>query len=273
MRHPRILAAAGLLVLSAVAAPALARTADTSDDSVDQSATALLSRPTLNKPTTVTVSPLNPVVTLNKSRDYIVRVPTDAVFLSGVAIVGGHNVVLESATIRYVSPLDTPGWYVRGLFLKGQTGVMYLNGVKIRGPLKDGIQMDERAPDAAVVLRNIDVDPVWGSYRGYHADVLQTWAGPSKLVVDGLTGTSDYQGFFLPPNQLWPDGPKPQFFWFRNVHLDVSTGYYALWTEGFGAFPVVVHGVYVKPHTANRDAWLWPKPSTGDTTWTDVVAN
>lgn len=268
MRLRAYLAVAGLLVAGAV--PAVAGTAK-KQLTVNQQAIALLDRPALVKPTTVYLTPLTPVLTLDQSRDYIVKVPADAVFTSGAAIVGGRNVTLESATIRYAAPLGAPiDWLVRGLFLKAQAGVMYVNNLQIRGPLEDGIQMDQKAPHAAVVLHNVSVDPVWGSYEGYHADVLQTWAGPARLVVDNLTGTSNYQGFFLKPNQLWTDGPKPEFFWFRNVQLDLSQGYYALWTDGYGAFPVEVRDVYVRPYTTSRNAWLWPKPSTGDTTWSNV---
>jgi len=245
-------------------------TATTTPTNLDQKAEPLLNRPTLVNPLTVTITPTVPVVVLNNARDYVVKVAAGAVFSREVAISGGHNVVLESATIQYAAPVDLPVRY-RALFLKGQTGVMYVNGLQLRGPLQDGIQMDQKAPHAAVVLRNVDVDPVHGTFEGYHADLLQTWAGPARLVVDGFTGTSDYQGFFLKPNQLWLDGPKPEFFWLRNVRLDVSTGYYALWTDGFGAFPVQTTDVAVKPYTAYRGAWLWPKPNTGDTTWAGVT--
>jgi hypothetical protein len=285
LRTTACLTLAATAVCGAVASPAFAGKAKATTSTVtssttvaaptgtamDQKARPLLDRPTLVNPTTVTISPLVPVAVLDPKRDYVVKV-ADAVFDREVAISGGHNVVLENATIRYGAPLGAPvDWMVRALFLKGQTGVMYVNGLQLRGPLHDGIQLDQKAPGVAVVLRNVSVDPVHGTYDGYHADLLQTWAGPSRLVVDGFTGTSDYQGFFLKPNQLWLDGPKPEYFWFNNVRLDVSHGYYALWTDGFGAFPVQTTDVAVKPYTASRNAWLWPKPSTGDTTWSNVT--
>ena len=239
---------------------------------MDALATPLLTRPELLAPTTVWLKPSTPVLQLDPVKDYVVKVDPTAVFTSGAAIVGGRNVVLENALLQYAPPAGAPAdWQVRGLFLKAQYGVMYVDGLRITGPLNDGIQMDQKAPRAAVVLKHVRIDQVTGTYEGHHADLLQTWAGPARLVVDDFEGTSNYQGFFLKPNQLWADGPRPEFFWLNDVRLDLSTGYYALWTDGFGAFPVQTRGVVVKAKSANRDAWLWPKPSTGDLTWVDVL--
>jgi len=241
---------------------------------IDDQAKALLAPPVLVNPLVRTLQPTTPGITLDPTRDYVVKVKAGSVFRTGVTILGGHNVVFENATLQYdpllAASLDTKA---RGLMLSSQTGVMWINGLQIRGPLKEGIQMEQKAPGAAVVLQNIAIDPlVGGSYEGWHSDLLQTWAGPAKLVVDNFTGSSDYQGFFLKPNQLAPTLPKPDFFWLRNVTLDVSHGYYALWTDGYGAFPVQTTNVGIKAKSSNRDQWLYPKPSTGDTTWSSVSA-
>jgi hypothetical protein len=220
------------------------------------------------------MTPANQNVVLNDARDYVITIPAGTVFTKPVTIQGGHNVVLENSVLRYAAPAGASAdWMARGLYLTGQTGTMWVNDLQIRGPLSEGIDLAERSPGSTVVLRNIAVDPVSGTYETNHADVLQTWAGPDKLVVDGLTGTSDYQGMFLEPNDLFVDGPKPTFFSLSNVRLDVSTGYYALWTDGFGAFPLATSNVSVvyNPERPNRGSWLWPKPSTGDTTWNDVI--
>jgi hypothetical protein len=237
---------------------------------INADAQSLLAPPTLVAPRVVTISPKRTVLKLNKSDDYIVRV-SDRTLSKGAAIVGGHNVVLENATLTYKHPLAAPvHWKVAGLELKGQTGEMYVNGLRIHGPLDDGIRLDERGANVPVVLQKIALAEVTGSRRGYHADLLQTWAGPAKLVVDGYTGSSNYQGFFLTPNQRWSRGPAPRYFWLHNVKLNVSTGSYALWREG--SFPIQTQSVEVIPNSPNRNDWLWPKPSTGDTTWQGVVA-
>lgn len=49
-------------------------------------------------------------------------------------------------------------------------------------------------------LQNIRVDTVHGTQAGHHADVLQTWAGPRQLRIDGLSGSTGYQGMMLNPN-------------------------------------------------------------------------
>jgi hypothetical protein len=282
------LATAAAFAATALAVPALAgsSTSTTSGQgtasvtaspspatAMDALATPLLTRPELVAPKTVYLTPAKPVLNLGTTGDWIVKVAPGTVFTSGAAIVGGKNVVLENATIRYSAPAGAAaGWKARGLFLKSQVGVMYVDGLHLTGPLNDGIQMDQKAPGVAVVLKRVAIDLVAGSEAGHHADLLQTWAGPARLVVDGFRGTSSYQGMFLKPNQLWADGPRPSYFWLRDVELDVSTGNYALWTDGFGAFPVQTRDVVVKARSLTRDAWLWPKPSTGDLTWIDVVA-
>ena len=243
-------------------------------DAVDADARRLLKRPALTRPIVGTVTPSTPHVVLNPRRDYVIRIAANAVFTRGLIIQGGRNVVLEPGTLRYAPPRGaSPLWRTRGLYLKGQTGIAYVSGLRIRGPLQEGINLDQRAPGAAVVLRDIEIDPVIGSESGHHADLLQTWAGPAKLVVDGFRGTSNYQGFFLRPNQMWRSGPKPKYFWLRGVELNLRTGAYALWADGRNAYPISVQSVAVdvNPLRMSRDRWLWPKPSTGDRTWSRVV--
>jgi hypothetical protein len=268
--------ATGALAATKVKATTTATTSTltSTTSAVLQKASALLPRPTLSTPIVASLTPANQGVVLNNARDYVITIPDGTVFTQPVTIQGGHNVVIENSVLRYAAPAGAAAdWMARGLYLTGQTGTMWVNNLQIRGPLSEGIDLAERAPGSTVVLRNIAVDPVSGTYETNHADVLQTWAGPDKLVVDGLTGTSNYQGMFLEPNDLFADGPKPTFFSLSNVKLDVSTGYYALWTDGYGAFPLATFNVSVvyNPAHPSRNSWLWPKPSTGDTTWNDVL--
>jgi hypothetical protein len=248
--------------------------APSSAQRVDTDATRLLQPPRLEDPVVRTIRPGSTWLRLDPGRDYRLQIALDVVLTSGVVVLGGRNVVLEPGTLRYARPPGVnPSWTVRGLYLKGQTGIAYVSGLRIRGPLKEGINLDQRAPGAVVVLRDVEVDPVQGSEAGHHADLLQTWAGPSKLVVDGFRGASTYQGFFLLPNQEWTTGPQPEYFWLRDVELDLTVGRYAFWTDGGGRFPVQVHATAVRrnPTRQARDQWLWPRPSTGDTTWSAVV--
>src|SRR5690606_31242564 len=102
-----------------------------------------------------------------------------------------------------------------------------------------------------------------------------TCAAPRKLLIDGFSGSTNYQGFFLLPNQ-WFDGPAPELFDFRNVNLsgDPAGAGYMLWVdETRQRFPVRHQNVWAKPSaskTGNPDQFLWPRPSTGDPTWKGV---
>ena len=254
-------------VATTVVDPLAARAAD----AVVQ-ADKLLVRPVLTAPTTITMSSGTSYVSMDPTRDYIIKIKAGTVFPRPLTLTGGRNVVFEDAVMQYAAPVGAePGWLARGLYLVDQTGVMWVSNLQIRGPLSEGIDLSQKK-GASVVLRNIAVDPVYGSQDGHHADVLQTWAGPGRLVVDGLTGTSNFQGVFLQPADTW-DGPDPDFIVLRNIRLDLSQGIYALSSYAHGAYPIVATDISVKynPARPSRDQWLWPKPSTGDTTWANVL--
>jgi hypothetical protein len=275
MRRASLLAVVVAGLVAALTPPS-ADAAPSSRASADAEAARLLRAPALDHPQVRTISSSYTTLRLDPARDYIVRIAVGAVLTRSVSVLGGHNVVLEPGTLRYAPP---PGanatWMARGLYLKGQTGTVFVNGLDIEGPLDEGINLDQREPGAVVVLRDISIGFVSGTKSGHHADLLQTWAGPSKLVVDGFTGASNYQGFFLKPNQRFKDGPRPTFFYLRNVDLDLRMGAYAMWTDGHGAFPLHVRSTRVAPNPTrpSRDEWLWPKPSSGDTTWSAVTAD
>ena len=244
-----------------------------SGPSLDEQATALLVKPVLVAPTTVTMSSGTSYVNLDPARDYVIKIKLGTVFPKAVTILGGRNVVFENATMQYAPPVGAPAdWIVRGLLLQDQRGTVWVSNLQIRGPLAEGIDLSQHY-GAAVVLRNIAIDPVSGSQETNHADLLQTWAGPGKLVVDGLTGASSFQGVFLQPDDTW-DGPLPSLVVLRNIDIDVSQGIYALFNNSYGRWPIVAtDNIRVKynPLRPSRDQWLWPKPSTGDTSWSAVV--
>jgi hypothetical protein len=144
----------------------------------------------------------------------------------------------------------------------------------------EGIDLQEPVRGATVVLRDVLIDKVHGSYTTNHADLIQTWAGPSRLLIDGFTGTTGYQGFFLLPNQLYK-GPSPRVFDLRNVDIDDSHGGYALWlSDQHGSFPLHVQNVVVRanPLRTWRGWWLWgfqgqDSNAPGMGTWAAVAAS
>lgn len=232
--------------------------------------------PALSDPTTIELSPTNYVVTLSQSQDYILECPSGGLTLpNALNIWGGHNVVLENCDFD-VTSADWAGHFT------DQSGTLWMQGVHFGGSqLTGGIQLQE--PGATVVLRDVLFDTVYGSQSTNHAELIQTWAGPARLMIDGLTGSTTYQGLFLTPNQQ-DAGPPPDVFDLRHIDIDDTQGAYALWLgdvtgspsgDASGAIAMWnVQDVFVDPNPARTWSgwWLWPQPSTGDPTWGGVSA-
>jgi hypothetical protein len=222
--------------------------------------------PALHDPQTIELTPGHTKLVLNLHRDYVLKLPHGHALNApqGLSVWGGHNVVLTGGTIHVT---DKSG----AAQLQAQTGTIHIEGVRFSGPrLMEGIDLNEPR-GATVELENIYIDTVHGSYTTNHADLIQSWAGPRRLLVDGLMGSTQYQGFFLLPNQLLK-GPAPQLFDLRNVYINDSGGAYALWLQTKPRVPLHTSGVYVTPNSKRtwRGWWLWPKP--GDATWNQVQA-
>lgn len=193
--------------------------------------------PKLTSPTRVTVTATSNKVELRPDRDYIVTLPSTPLVLNGgLRIEGGRNVVLMGGEIVVPPRSEAPDSKQRtGLLLKNQTGTVHVEGLRISGEdLAEGINLDQ-GEGATVVLQNIHVETVHGSREGHHADVLQTWAGPDRLRVDGLTGTTEYQGLFLLPQQFVDSAPAE--FDLRRIVITGESGganggaAYLLWTD------------------------------------------
>jgi hypothetical protein len=233
-------------------------------------------RPSLSNPTTVQLSDANHGLVLNQSHDYIVQCPPGTLELSAALnIWGGHNVVFENCDLD----ITASDWAAR---FSDQAGTLWIHDVHFGGSdLTGGIQMQE--PGATVVMRDVLFDTVYGSLNTNHAELIQTWSGPSRLMIDGLTGSTTYQGLFLEPNQF-DNGPPPTVFDLRHINIDDSQGAYALWLGYVNGSPSGdesgailtwnVQDVYVVPNPARTwpGWWLWPQPSTGDPTWNSVIA-
>ncbi len=175
--------------------------------------------------------------------------------------------------------LSAPGWAAR---FSDQSGTLWVEGVHFGGSdLTGGVQLQE--PGATVVMRDVLFDRVNGSLSTNHAELIQTWAGPARLLIDGLTGSTSYQGLFLEPNQYYT-GPPPTVFDLRHIDIDDSQGAYALWLGDVAGSPPAdasgaiatwnVQDVYVVPNPARTwpGWWLWPQPETGDPTWAGVIS-
>jgi hypothetical protein len=221
--------------------------------------------PELHDAITIAVRSGHTNLRLDPRRDYLLRLPRrPLVAPGGLRISGGHDVVLVGGSIHVQG-------HAGGMLLQGQTGTIHVEGIRLSGRnMLEGIDLSERA-GAVVQLQNIWIDEVHGSQATNHADLMQTWAGPRRLRVDGFVGKTGYQGFFLLPNQHFRGAP-PKRFDLRNVFIDAATGGYALWRQTKPGFPLSTRNVWVTPNARRpgRNLWLWPKPSSGDRSWDDV---
>ena len=178
--------------------------------------------PALVDPTVVTLSDSHRSLTLNQSQDYVVECPPGLLDVSGkITIWGGHNVVFQDCD-EYVT--NASGDWAG--YLEDQTGTLWVHDVHFGGArLTGGIQLQE--PGATVVMRDVLFDTVYGSYSTNHAECVQTWSGPARLLIDGLQCSTTYQGLFLLPNQS--DSTTRETTWdLRNVQVD-GDGAYDLW--------------------------------------------
>ncbi|HEY3727522.1 MAG TPA: hypothetical protein VGL51_10135 [Solirubrobacteraceae bacterium] len=233
-------------------------------------------RPALVDPTTIVVDAAHNNLVLDQSKDYILRLtPGVDSMRIGLTVWGGRNVVIDGGHLNVTG-------HSGGMELKNQAGTIWIHDLHISGGsrLMEGIDLQEPMPGATVVLRDVLVDKVHGSYTTNHADLIQTWAGPSRLLIDGFTGTTGYQGFFLLPNQLFR-GPSPKIFDLRNIDIDDSRGAYALWlSDQHGPFPLHVQDVVIKANPVRtwRGWWLWgfkgqDSNAPGKGTWAAVSAS
>jgi hypothetical protein len=222
--------------------------------------------PPLQNPLRVTITNAHRDLNLLPGQDYVLRCPPgQQVLQSRLVVNGGHNVELEDCNLHVTSR----DW---AAYLEHQSGTLWVHDVHFGGShLSGGIQMQE--PGATVVMRDVAFDRVYGSYHTNHAELLQTWCGPKRLMIDGLSGSTTYQGLFMLPNQ-WCSTPLSEFD-LRHISINDSDGAYALWLGDVNRgspLRLDVSDVYIAPPRTRswRGWWLWPQPPAG--TWSKVLA-
>jgi hypothetical protein len=158
--------------------------------------------PTLRLPTTIAVGPEGGQFNLAAGKDYVIQIG-DVSAVGGVRLIGGRNVVVIGGHITIPWAGNNPSISSRlGLYLKGQTGTVHVEGLLIDnsgGDLSEGIQIN--APDAVVQIENCRVEGIHArdevDFTDNHPDLIQPWGGVKALRVDRFTGSSDYQGILL----------------------------------------------------------------------------
>lgn len=213
-------------------------------------------QPALTNPVSISLTPTQAVPTLDVTKDYIIRMP-NAVYTRNVSnrslvLNGGRNVVLVGGEVN--SPAQ------RAVYIVGNKGTVFIEGLKISGSyIQDAFTIDSRF-GGTVIIQNCSVpDGILGS-DAYHADLIQSWAGPAKLCIDHFYGRTNYQGFFLVPNNQW-SGWTGTDIELSNVLIE-TTGVYALWVHPETVTISTVDNVRVETpelRPTERDWRLWPK--------------
>ncbi len=188
----------------------------------------------------VTVPADGGTVTLRTDTDY--RLVAPHIVRGAVILRGGRNVVWVGGHIRIDRDDAANGRVIpvtdrRGLIIDDGTagGVVngrsvYIEGLRIDGnDLSEGI--DIKAPNADVYLQNIGIDTVrvrgfdsrdsTGAYAAFlpikdHPDLIQPFGGYRNLRIDGLSGSTSYQGIFLAATTV--PGPGGDV-WLRRVDI------------------------------------------------------
>ena len=216
--------------------------------------------PELEDPKTIILSSKKRSLKLQKGQDYILEAPKT---IEGrVTINGGDDIVWIGGEI------DAPG-SSRALYLRGSTGVVHVEGIRITGKgLKEGINISTEK--AEVRLQNILVDKVNGTRKGHHADVVQTWKGPRKLLIDRLEGTTTYQGFMWDPFQFGEPGSVDLYEVRNTVLRHTGKGGYPIY-KSKGDYPVRTSDVVVvSPKASAKKSVVYAK-GTPASAWAGVT--
>ena len=220
--------------------------------------------PSLTNPVTIRVTDEMGELKLSRSRDYRIVLPTNRAWKNarGLFITGGHNVVVLGGTVDVRGGWkDGSGKVVkRAAYFRDSTGIVHVEGLRFLSSttqrLTEGI--DISLPGAYLRLFNVRISSLLtGSQSTNHADVIQAWAGPRSLLVDGLTAATQYQGMFLTPQQH--SSASVGLYDLRRVWIDGRNASYLLWRNG--SFPVRTSEVHVTGST-RQSSGLWPHRSS-----------
>jgi hypothetical protein len=236
---------------------------------------------------------------LDYSSDWIVRLPAQPV-VGGLDIDGGHNVILIGGEIDLTTPCISDENVCHGINISRAapaTGEVFIEGVLIKNPdptysqyTGDGIAVNTTATPN-ITIQNVRVEGIDGcGANGFpaHADIFQPYGAQGAVIhVDHLTGSSDFQGFQIPPTAVGtPAGGD-----YRNVNLIALPNPHAcagwngdlyLWWLTAGAdtcatYPMTLSNVYVQePNGSLENHAVWPDtftPVSCSATYSNGVAS
>jgi len=213
--------------------------------------------PVLSHPTTITVTNENARLVLDSEKDYVIRMPSTPVTAEGgVWLIGGRNVVVVGGEIFNDTPIPegTSADEAYGLFLKGQTGTVHLEGLWIHGRGIGQALVLAEDQGATVQLQHSRLEALHPV--GYvHTDGIQSWSGPFRLRLFDVTIVTAGVGLQTQPHQF---GLQAIDAWeYRRVNIRQTTAdAYALWrgAEREGWWREIHENLWVQ----NRGYLAWP---------------
>lgn len=238
--------------------------------SVHQSGKLTWAPPTLTNPTTLQLTAANTVPVLSPGVDYIIRMPASA-RTKRVSIQGGRNVVIIGGFVQ-ISTSDH-AFYI----LEGDAGrTVHIEGCLVtHSGTGQGDAVDVNAPTTIVQVENLRIEHLQGAGDQLHADIIQPWGGSKELRVDRLSGTTNYQAFFLIANYN-----SNHRFTFKNINVQIEPEWYAgasggdfVWLDrGLsgamgGPVPTAFINVFAKPRAGETlDIAVSPSSKASDVT-------
>lgn len=159
--------------------------------------------PALSHATTLTLGTTSSYLRLDNQKDYIVRYPS-SVKVGQLMIEGGRNITIVGGEQRNYTGTGAAIVFFTDNGSNGApaTGrVIHVEGLKIDmagGDVRDVFGL--MTPSAIVQLENIRAMNVHGVGSGVHPDIVQNYSDVLGLRVDRLTGSTNYQGFFIRPD-------------------------------------------------------------------------
>jgi len=214
--------------------------------------------PTLTNPVTYHVSGTPGIIRAADGQDSVVKF--DGPVTKRLWLEGGRNWIISGGEININQPW--PDEDDRNAFnVKNVTGVVHIEGVYVHGTyVNDGIKGCAR--EAILQIQNTRVVDLKGSQDGYHSDVIQPYCGFRELRVDGLTGSSQFQGLMF--QAVWGSYGKTTLKRVNLVGIAPQDGYSINVVEGccnndgnrFVDGPISMSDVYVSPDVSHNSGNL-----------------
>jgi hypothetical protein len=190
-----------------------------------------------------------------------VRITLPSTPVGPITIQNCRNAVLIGGSIRVLPSSTVNGADQRGIYVKGCTGTVHIEGVLIDGNVagaeSDGIAVS--APSAVVQVQNVRIMGLRGSASGNHADVFQPWGGVREYRIDRLTATTNYQGINVKPatNPIGSGTIRRSNIASSGV-TPIDNGGYFFWMN-CNEHPITLEDVYVSPRTGRAFGQsVWP---------------